>query len=370
VTAKYSIRSKSAGLLAVAALFAGACGSNSGGGTGSGAAPSGGTVAGGAAAPVEQATIKVASGQGTYRAGLDVAMARGYFDQEKLKIEIQNVATGPEQVPLMASGQVDVAFTGPSAAHLNALSAGVPVRFVAPCGGSTPDGQIPNAVFNVSKKLYDSGEVTSVRQFKGHKIGIPNKESKAFVDLQAHLEKAGLTIGDVTVVAGLGFPDASAGLASGALDAAFLVEPFATLSQIKGESVIVAGDHQIMAGRLGCGLAFGKRLIEGKELGDRFMRAYLKGVRDYHDAFFNNKGKAEIVKIETSVTPVTDPTLFDKMLPNYIDPNGEINPKSLELDIKVFQKEGHLSQAPELNKILDAGYAERAVKALGRIEVR
>jgi NitT/TauT family transport system substrate-binding protein len=318
------------------------------------------------AAPV---VVKVASGQGVYRAAVDVGMARGYFDAENIKIEIQKISTGPEQVPLMASGQIDVAFTGPSAAHFNALAAGVPVRFVAPCGTSSPDSKVPNGVFMVRKALFDSGEVTSVKDFAGHKIGTPNKQSKGFVDLVTLLKKEGLSEKDVEVVAPLSFPDAAAALAGGALDAAFLVEPFATLGKMKGEAVAVAGDNDIMSGRLGCVLAYGKQMIENKELGDRFMRAYLRGARDYQDAFFKDKGKAEIVAIEIGVTPVKDASLFDKMAPNYIDPNGEINPESLKLDIAVYLEKGYVRNAPDLAEVLEAGFSERAVASLGRYDV-
>lgn len=313
--------------------------------------------------------IKVASGQMIPRAGIDIAMARGYFDEENLDIEIEDIATGPDQVPLMASGQIDVAITGPSAAHFNALAAGIPVRFVAPCGSSDSAGEVPNGMFAVRKSLFDSGEVTKVEDFRGLKVGVPNRESKGFVDAATLLEQAGLSVDDVEIVAPLGFPDAAAALAGGAVDVAFLVEPFATLGEMKGETVIVAGDHEIMPGRLGCALAFGKRLVTDEALGDRFMRAYLRGVRDYHDAFFNNEDKASIVEIETKVTPVTDPTLFDKIVPNYIDPNGEINVDSLELDIERYHEQGYLSETPDIDSILEPGFAERAVAELGRYDV-
>ncbi|MEA2491091.1 MAG: NitT/TauT family transport system substrate-binding protein [Acidobacteriota bacterium] len=327
------------------------------------------TACGGGASPEAKATgpvhLNVAGAPIVPRAGIDIAIDRGYFAEEDLEIKLVEIQSGPEQMPLLASGQVDATITGPASTQFNALAAGIPVKYVAPCGSSSADGTVPNLILNVRQELFDKGQVKSVKDLRGLKLGLSNTESKAYVDAVALLKSGGLSIDDVEVVAPLTFPEQAAGLASGAIDAGLTIEPFATLSAEKKEAVVIGGDNDIMPLRLGCALMYGARLINDKALGDRFMRAYLRGVRDYNDAIFHDKGKAEMVEMMTSLYPVKDAAMYDKMLPNYIDPDGQMNPESLELDLSVYVEKGHMKPGAKLGDILNTTYVEDAVQKLG-----
>jgi NitT/TauT family transport system substrate-binding protein len=331
----------------------------------SGAAPqpSGGSTQ--AQTPPAPASLKVASGLGTYRAGLDIAIERGYFKAENIDVEIVPLQSGPDQVPFLASGQVDALFTGPAATHFNALAADVPVKFVAPCASSSPDAKVGNLLLVVRQDLYDSGQVRSVRDLAGRKIGIPNLESKAYVDAWAWFDRAGLRLTDATFVAPMTFPEMAVGLANKAIDAAITLEPFVTQSVAQGTAVFLLGDEQIMPLRLGCAVAFGEKLVKDRALGKRFLRAYLRGARDYNDAIFKNKDRAAIVQILVDKYPVKDPTMYDKMYPLYIDPNGKINTDSLEMDIRFYKQQGLLTAEPSIPKLVDQTLVNEVVAELG-----
>jgi hypothetical protein len=52
---------------------------------------------------------------------------------------------------------------------------------------------------------------------------------------------------------------------------------------------------------------------ERQEVGRRFLVAYLRGVRDYDDAFNHGKDQDAIVAILTKHTNIKDPAVFQKM---------------------------------------------------------
>lgn len=151
--------------------------------------------------------IKVASVPAPIRAPIDIAIERGFFATEGITVEYVTVQSAPDQMPLLASGRVDVTLTGPAATHFNALAANVPVKFVASCGNSSADGKVANLMLTVRKDWIDSKQVRTVKDLAGKKIGIPNKESKAYVDAAVWLEKVGMKLTDVTFVAPMTFPD-------------------------------------------------------------------------------------------------------------------------------------------------------------------
>jgi NitT/TauT family transport system substrate-binding protein len=57
-----------------------------------------------------------------------------------------------------------------------------------------------------------------------------------------------------------------------------------------------------------------KFLNERRDVAQRFMAAYLKGVRDYNDVFVKGTGdKVEIINIMTKHTALKDPNVWKKV---------------------------------------------------------
>jgi NitT/TauT family transport system substrate-binding protein len=208
--------------------------------------------------------------------------------------------------------------------------------------------------------------VTKVADLAGRTVGLINMQGKAAADLWAQLRDAGLDFSDISLVSPMGFGDMQAGLGSKALDAASTIEPFVVLGEEQGISVPIANDQDLMDNRNGCAVQFGKALLDDRQLGERFLRAYLRGVRDFNDAFFKSgSNKADIVSILIKYLPVTDPAMYDKMHPFPIDPNGEINLDSLELDIEYYKSQDFLVGEPNLSEVVDPSFAADVVNQLG-----
>lgn len=315
-------------------------------------------------------TIKVAAAVAPIRAPIDIATERGFMAAEGLSVEYVPIQSGPDQMPLLASGRVDVTLTGPAATHFNAMAADVPVKFVASCGNSSSDGKLANLMLTVRKDLMDSGQVKSVKDLKGRKIGIPNKESKAYVDAAMWLKQAGLKLSDVTFVAPMRFPDMLVGISNKAIDAAITIEPFVTLGAMKNASKFLIGDNAIMPNRLGCAVIFGQRMIQNRDLGRRFLRAWIKGARVYNDGMMKSIGRAELIKLMVQKYPVKDAAMYDRMPPFPIDPNARLNLASIELDLNFYKEHGLLTGDVKTADLVDTTLAKEILAEPGIGEYR
>jgi NitT/TauT family transport system substrate-binding protein len=101
----------------------------------------------------------------------------------------------------------------------------------------------------------------------------------------------------------------------------------------------------------------------------KFMKAYLRGVRDYNDALKDGKlaGKdAEaIIAILTEYSNIKDAAIYRMMTPNGCNPNGQVNTVSLRKDWQFFKDQGMLNGAVGVDQVLDMSFVEAALKELG-----
>ena len=63
-------------------------------------------------------------------------------------------------------------------------------------------------------------------------------------------------------------------------------------------------------------------ITEHPDLAEKFMIAYLEGVRAYNDAFIKGKNKAEIVSLLKKHIKIESDEIWNKMIPAGINPDG------------------------------------------------
>lgn len=173
------------------------------------------------------ATVDVGIVQLPIFAPIYVADAKGYFEDEGLDVNLENVKSGQDAIPLASSGKLDVVAAGFAAGMFSAINTGLDVKVVGSMGVAGAEGaDEPASALVVRKDLVDSGEVEGVADLKGRKIGAlgGGAATSAYYTTIA-LEEAGLSATDVEFV-NLSSPDIPAGLKSGGIDAAFVSAPF------------------------------------------------------------------------------------------------------------------------------------------------
>jgi NitT/TauT family transport system substrate-binding protein len=296
-------------------------------------------------------------------AGVLIADEYGYLREVGLQLQGERLANVDLQTSL-ASGQIDAGGIGPTAAVLNAFMRGVRLRIVADRGTLAPGHGYLALV--VRKDLVDSGQVRTMADLRGRKIGAqpPLHATAGWYLLSRLLERGGLTESDVEYVP-LGFADQNAGLAGRTIDAAWQAEPGPTGAVERGLAVrFIGADEAIGPVALG-GLAYSEAFAAQTDLARRFMLAYLRGARTYLDAFTKNQGREAVVNLLARNTSLRDPALYERVVMPWINPDGEFSTFGYAEIQDYFVRHGVQPRTVDINQIVDNSFAQWAAQQLG-----
>lgn len=327
------------------------------------AAPAATPAAPPAAAP-KPVSLKFGSYQSISDAGVYVAMEKGYFQEQGITLEQVNVRATPDMVTGLTGGELDGAVMPIAVALFNAADRGLELKIVGDRVQMSPGYEMMGIVLR--KDLADSGQVKKPADLKGLKISMQSQGTIGELMWDKILRDAGLTRQDVEVVL-LSFPDATVALANKSIAGAFTAEPFIAQGVQQGTFIRWFTQTQIFGDKVqGSVTVFGPNLVKNKDLGQRWMLAYIKGVRDYYDAIIKNKGKAEIVQILTKYSTVKDAKLYDAMQMPYLDPNGMLNKDSIVQQYKLYVESGQYTGKKTPDDLIDLSYLDYAIQKLGK----
>src|SRR5581483_175028 len=266
-----------------------------------------------AAAPQPPIHLKV----GTQRLSSDVVLftiqERGYLAEQGITVEFTDITNGGEAIPPLATGQLDVSVGAVNPGLFNAIARGVDLKLVTTKGATGPDPSSPFAggiSLVLGADVAASGAIRDYADLKGRPIAISTRGSALEVILDKALHRGGLTLDDVDIKT-LGYPDMLPALANRHVDAAIELEPF--IAQGAGKNVLVPWKNavEIHPGQQAAAILYGPSILQmGRDAGNRFMLAYLKGLRDYNDAFGPKKqGRDDVVASLVRNTQLKDPEL-------------------------------------------------------------
>jgi len=290
-----------------------------------------------------------------------LARDRGYFAAQGLDVELVTFGTSAEMVPALATGEVLAAIGAASPGTYNAIRRGIDLKIVADAGSTQPGAGFTALV--VRKDLADSGAIRDYADLRGRRIAVPSRASTSLIDVDLALQQGGLTLADIDVVE-LPFADMNAAFANRSLDAAIQIEPLVAAGVARELFVRWRGSDELYPGHQLAFVMYSPRIPP--EIGQRFMLAYLQGVRDYMDAFFRNQGRPEVVQVLIDNTPVKEAALYEQMAYAYIDPNGGVNEASMAFDIDWWVRQRLLDGPVDLGSVIDRRYAAHAIEVLGR----
>jgi NitT/TauT family transport system substrate-binding protein len=183
------------------------------------------------------------------------------------------------------------------------------------------------------------------------------------------LSTAGLSIADVDLTY-LGFPQMVPALEKRAVDAAFVVEPLRSTVEASGAAVSIVRDDEMLPNhQIAVTLYSGRFIKSNRDATLRFMRAFLRGTRDYNDAVKDGKlagpGAGAIISILTEYSLIKDPAIYWRIGVHGCDPDGKLNLPSLEADLAFFAAQGLIQGKVDVAAAIDTSIAEEAVRDLG-----
>ena len=312
-------------------------------------------------------SVRVGIAQASSDVGLYLAQKKGYFQAEGLDVSFVPFDSGARMVAPIGAGQLDVGAGSAAAGFYNAVARGIPIKIVAD-KGSTPPGYGFQPLL-VRKDHVESGRYKSLKDLKGMKIAGSAPGSASTSTLNQALKKAGLKYSDVERVF-LGFPQHVVALQNKAVDASMTTEPSATKAIQAGAAVRVMGDDEIYPNHQLAVILYGGHFIKDQpDAGRRFMRAYLRAVRDYNDALSGGKlagpNADEVIAVLTEYTPIKDAALYRSITPQGCNPDGHVNVASLKTDLDFFKEEGLIQGNVAVEQSVDPSFVDAALKELG-----
>ncbi len=296
--------------------------------------------------------------------GAAIARARGYFRELGIESQYEVFASGAQQTPLLASGQLDVGTTSIQAAHFNAVSRGIHLRLVVDNGHL--EAGVPSSVVVLRQELLPPGGTLPLAEIKGRTLATPTpmKQGGLSFAVAKMLATAGLTIDDVDWHV-LPFAEMTDALANRGVDGALLIEPFVTLATQRLPLVLWQNLADYYPWQQSGALVFSERFIaERPDVARRWMVGLLRGIRDLHDWQRRGQPLDETAAILAEYTRLPQEVVTRvHWLP--VNPDGYLNLASLEADQRQLLEWGAIPQLLPLDVLVDHQFCDYAVAQLG-----
>src|SRR6266849_10260644 len=308
--------------------------------------------------------VVVGTGGSASDAPFYIAYDRGFFKDEGLDVDLIVLDSGAKVIAPLGTGELDVGSGALSVGFWNALVRGVKFRIVAD-RGHTETGYRYQSVF-MRKDLIDSGRFKSLKDLKGMRMGFAAQGVTSLSLLNEAAKFAGIKFEDITPVY-LSFPQQIAALQNKALDGTLLIEPQATVAVNAGIGVRFMDTNVFYPHQQISVIFYSDKFATGrKDVADRFMRAWLRGVRAYNDTIRDGKivGADEIVQTMAKSFNM-NPALVREMYSQAVDVDGAVNAAGIQKDLDFFRQQGWVAGGINAGDVIDMSFARKASAALG-----
>jgi NitT/TauT family transport system substrate-binding protein len=211
------------------------------------------------------------------------------------------------------------------------------------------------------------GQITQLRQLKGKTIATNGQGAVSTYEVGKLLESDGLTINDVDIKV-IPFTQYAVAFNNKAIDAAITIPPF-TAQLLDGGHAVNFKDpddtvkpHPLTIAVSMVNTDFAKA---NRELVRNYYVAYLRGIRDYCQAYHGGAIRPAMIDLAMRTGTETRSELLHKYPWPARSPNGSINLDSM-LDMQAWFVKSKMSNSEfPADRIVDKSYVEHAVGKLG-----
>jgi NitT/TauT family transport system substrate-binding protein len=285
-----------------------------------------------------------------------VAKELGYFAEQGLDVELRTFAGGSEMIAQLATNDLNAGMGGAGPGLFNAVNQGLPVKIIAP--GHSEGNPVATPLV-VAKSKCESGEIRSVADLEGKRVAI-NAPGATEYWLSQALAQGGLTMDDIELQT-LAFPDAVVALESGAVEAAILGEPTATLAEQQGIGVRLTTDFEVQGIQPTVVYGSADFLANDPEAAKGLMIGYIKAVRAIMEHGFSHP---EILPTIAEYTQLPEDLIVASVAPHFTV-DGSINVEGLQTLQSFFRTMDELEYETDIDPetmidrtALDAALAE------------
>jgi len=288
------------------------------------------------------------------------AIEKGYFKEVGIKVLTEDLDTSANMIAQLAQNQLQVIEGGISAGYFNGLEKGLPITIVMD-RVSSPLGH------NLMLRPDLKDQITQLKQLKGKVLASNGAGSVSTYEVGKMLESDGLTISDVDVKV-FPFTQMAIAFANKAIDAAIVIPPFTSLFLSKGQAVAFKDPDDLVAPHpltISVDMVNTDWAQANQDLLRKYYTAYLRGVRDYCQAYHGGANRAELIELALRSGTETRRELLTEYPWPARSPDGRINVESM-LDMQRWYTKNKFSTAQvPANRLVDTSYIDYAVQKLG-----
>jgi NitT/TauT family transport system substrate-binding protein len=296
-----------------------------------------------------------------------IAHDRGYFQEVGLNVELVGTGNVLQQLPAIAQGQLHAGSCATNVGCFNALNRRTDIQIVADLeSAGRTERSTGNLALVVRKDLWDRGAIRGAHDLVGRTVYVQaGAGSGGYVVAARWLRRLGIPPHSIDWSPML-YPDVYAALQNGGIEVGFTTEPLVSAGVARSVHHILATQEEMhpTAARLFVTYWAGIDQL-GPLVGERFMVAYLRGVRDYINAFEYGVDLDAIVDILMRETPLKDRELCRQIKYAWVDPNGQANREAIQADVELLAELGHFQTPVDLSAAFEDKYRAFAVRYLG-----
>ncbi len=238
-------------------------------------------------ASAQAETIKIGTLKISAYGPLFVAEEKGYFAAEKITPELVYFDSAEPIALGVASGSIDIGLSGTSGGLYSLCGQGA-LRIIA--GGPH---EVPGFQFFVvvaANRSYAAG-LKSYRDLSGHSVAVSQIGSPTHYSLALIQEKYGLDPNTIRVLPLQSVPNQFSAVTGGQADATIVNATVGLPVVQRGEVKLIGSVGDETPWQIAVVYTATKTANDRGDMIERFLRAYRKGARDYHDAVTGPDGK-------------------------------------------------------------------------------
>ncbi len=289
-----------------------------------------------------------------------IAEDKGYFRDAGLDIELKFFDAAQPIAVAVTAGDIDFGVTAFTAGLYNLAGKGT-LKVIG--GMSREKAGYPLIGYFASPKAYDAG-LKSPKDLAGKRVAVTQVGSSFHYSLGLLADKYGFKLSDVGIVPLQSLSNAAAALKGETVEAALLPVSTARKLMDDGSAKLLGWVGDETPWQLGAVFASPKTL-QNKALVTKVLAALDRADREYHDVILAavHDGKAPI---DEKTKPLLEIIAKYTNLPveqvvgncAYIDPDGKLDVKNVDNQIKWLQAQGFVDKGFDADAIIDKAYVK------------
>ena len=312
------------------------------------------SLASGGAAWAEQAKLRIGVLRLSSSAPVFIALDKGYFRDAGLDVELKFFDAAQPIAVATATGDVDVGVTAFTGGLYNLAGKGA-LKIIAGMSRDRPG--FPLIGYFASNKAYEAG-LRTPKDLAAKRIAVTQVGSSFHYSLGLLADKYGFKLSDVRVVPLQSLSNAAAALKGETVDAALLPVSTARKLMDDGGAKLLGWVGDETPWQLGAVFASPKALAN-KEMVTKLLAALERADREYHDVI--------LAAMKDGVAPINEQTKplleiiakytnlpLEQVVGNcaYIDPDGKLDVKNVDNQIKWLQAQGFVDKGFDAETII------------------